>query len=653
MSNAHAGSETRTERPWGGWLASLSAADIAAGAVQFSELRTFGDAVFWLESRPNEGGRVTLLRALAGVTEELTPAPASLRTRVHEYGGAPYLPTAMGFFFVDDSRGELCLLHPGDAAGASTRVRALTCCGGRVRFADLALDARRNRLIAVCERPGTSEPENLLVALSLAGPPVGPDDLEVLHHGHDFYAAPRLSAQHDRIAFVAWDHPNMPWDGTLLYVADLSSTGACVLPTLVAGGAQEAVQQPVWCDDGALVFLSDASGYWNPWLLDASGVRAVLEDGADYGEAPWALGGATLVPLGDAWLAAVRRVDHGAELVLINRHTGFASPLPCEHAEISQLCASGAGLAFISGRSDRPAAIMHRRLQDGVETALALAPQPSMPPGTIALPRRERFRTRDGATISGLFYAPTHPDHRGPDEPPPLLVLAHGGPTARVSAALNLRTQFFTARGWAVLDVDYRGSSGHGRASRDALNGRWGALDADDCEDAARALVHAGRVDARRIAIRGSSAGGLTVLAALARGNTFGAGISVYGIGDLVALARATHKFESRYVDTLVGDAAAQRQRSPIHLAGRIRSPVLLLQGSDDRVVPPEQASAMVDTLTHLRVPVACVMYPGEGHGFRRADTLQHALLCEYAFLCRAFGIEPAEPLPALEIDLP
>ncbi len=255
--------------------------------------------------------------------------------------------------------------------------------------------------------------------------------------------------------------------------------------------------------------------------------------------------------------------------------------------------------------------------------------------------------------MSGLFYAPTHPDHHGPDAPPPLLVLAHGGPTARASAALNLRTQFFTARGWAVLDVDYRGSSGHGRAWRDALNGRWGALDADDCEDAARALVHAGRVDRRRIAIRGSSAGGLTVLAALTRGNTFSAGISVYGIGDLEALARATHKFESRYVDTLVGDAEAQRLRSPIHLADRIQSPVLLLQGSEDRVVPPEQARAMVATLTALRVPVACVEYPGEGHGFRRAATIEHALLCEYAFLCRAFGIEAAEALPELEIDLP
>jgi dipeptidyl aminopeptidase/acylaminoacyl peptidase len=644
---------TTTERPWGGWPAALGAADIAAGAVQFSELRTLGDDVFWLESRPTEGGRVTLLRATSNQPEELTPAPASLRTRVHEYGGAPYLPTPLGIFFVDDSLGEICLREFKTAAAEQPRVRVLTRCAGRIRFADFAFDAQRNRLVAVCERPGATEPENLLVALSLAGPPVCPDDLEVLHRGHDFYAAPRLTAQHDRIAFVAWDHPNMPWDGAFLYVADLNDAGSCVLPTLVAGGAHEAVQQPVWCDDGALLFLSDASGYWNPWVLDDSGMRPVLEDGADYGEAPWTLGQSTLVPLGSDWLAAVRRVDQAAELVLINRRTGFASPLPGEHAEISHLCASGAGLAFISGRSDGPSAIVCRELQDGIETRLAVAPHPAQAAGAIALPRREQFQSRDGGTVSGLFYAPTHPDHHGPDAPPPLLVLAHGGPTARVSAALNLRTQFFAARGWAVLDVDYRGSSGHGRAWRDALNGRWGALDADDCEDAARALVHAGRVDRRRIAIRGSSAGGLTVLAALTRGNTFSAGISVYGIGDLEALARATHKFESRYVDTLVGDVEAQRLRSPIHLADRIRSPVLLLQGSEDRVVPPEQARAMVATLTALRVPVACVEYPGEGHGFRRAATIEHALLCEYAFLCRAFGIEAAEALPELEIDLP
>lgn len=650
---ATVGPGTTSERPWGGWPAALRAADIAAGAVQFSELRTLGDDVFWLESRPTEGGRVTLLRATDGSPEEVTPAPASVRTRVHEYGGAAYLPTPVGVFFVDDSRGEICLRVTAPTRAEPAAVRELTCCAGRVRFADLAFDARRKRLIAVCERPGTIEPENLLVALPLAGAPVGADALDVLHRGHDFYAAPRLSPHHDRIAFVAWDHPNMPWDGTLLYVADLDDAGACVQPTLVAGGAQEAIQQPAWCEDGALLFLSDATGYWNPWLLDDSGVRPVLADGADYGDAPWSLGQSTLAPLGSEWLAAVRRVDHAAELVLINRRTGFASPLADGYAEISHLCVSGAGLAFISGRDDGPAVIVRRGLRDDDDTVLAVAPCPEQPRGSIARPMRERFRARDGATVPGLFYPPTHPEHHGPQEPPPLLVLAHGGPTARVSAALNLRTQFFTARGWAVLDIDYRGSSGHGRAWRDALNGHWGALDADDCEDAARALVHAGRVDRRRIAIRGSSAGGLTVLAALVRGNTFSAGISMYGIGDLEALARATHKFESRYVDTLVGDAALQRSRSPLHLADRIQSPVLLLQGSEDQVVPPEQARTMVTTLTRLRVPVACVEYPGEGHGFRRADTIEHALLCEYAFLCRAFGIESAEPLPTLEIDLP
>jgi acetyl esterase/lipase len=634
--------------PYGGWPSSIDAGTVAAGAGTLSELRACGGSLFWLESRPHERGRVTLLRADADGARELTPAPASIRSRVHEYGGGSYLPTAEGVFFVDDRDGEIHWLQPDGAA------LVLTACAARVRFADFALDPSRRRLLAVCERPGQAEPENLLVAVPLDGGPVGADALVPIHRGHDFYAAPRVAPDGARLAFVAWDHPNMPWDGTLLKLLIFAGDDGFAQELLVAGSAAEAVQQPLWTPDGALLFLSDLNGYWNVYRYDPSGVFCVLEDGAEYAEAPWALGQSTLAALGPDWLAAIRFGAGSGELVLVDTLRGFASPLPAEWIEYESLCPTDGGLAFIGRSAEGPPAVVVRRLADGAETILARAALPRLDATRIARAEPREFRTRDGARIHGLLYRPLNPDCRAPNDlRPPLLVTVHGGPTGRASAALNLRVQFFTSRGWAVLEVDYRGSTGYGRRYREALNGRWGELDAADCEDAARSLVHEGIVDADRIAIRGSSAGGLTVLAALSRSTLFGAGTSLYGVADLEAMTHDSHKFESRYIATLVGEPAAAAARSPVHRAQLIGSPVLFLQGSEDPVVPPVQAAAMAAALRARRVPVAHVEFAGEGHGFRQAANIERALQYEYAFYCRVFRIESASPLPPLEIESP
>jgi dipeptidyl aminopeptidase/acylaminoacyl peptidase len=634
--------------PPGGWPSPLSASAIAAGAGALTELRACDGTLYWLESRPRESGRTTLLRADDAGVHEVTPAPINVRSRVHEYGGGAYLPTRDGVFFVDDRDGDVHHL-----AADGTR-RRLTDGRGAMRFADFAYDPRRQRVLAVCERQAPGEPENLIVAIPLHDGPEGPQPLVTLHRGHDFYAAPRLSPDGTALAFVAWDHPNMPWDGSLLKLARLDDEGRTTDETVVAGSAAEAVQQPVWTDPDGLVFASDVDGYWNLYRYDASGVHCLLQDGAEYAEAPWQLGSSTIAPVGGAWLAGVRFADGAGELVLIDGARGFAAPLTAQWLECESLCAIPGAVAFIGRSADAPAAVVVRSLADGTERVIARAWLPDLPARVIARAEPRTFRARDGAIIHALLYRPQNPDCAlAPDDRPPLLVSVHGGPTARSSAALHLRTQYFTSRGWAVLEVDYRGSTGYGRRYREALNGRWGDLDVADCEDATAALLHEGLVDGRRVALRGSSAGGLTVLAALAGSRLFGAGTSLYGIGDLAALARDTHKFESRYVRSLVGDDAACARRSPIHQADRIQSPVLFLQGADDRVVPPAQADGMAAALRARRVPFAYVLFAGEGHGFRQASSVERALECEYAFYCRVFGIEPATPLPPLEIEYP
>ncbi len=641
-----------TTVPFGGWPSPLSARDIAAGVIGLQELREHDGALYWLESRPSEQGRTVLMvREADGSCRELTPAPYNVRSRVHEYGGAAYLPCAGGIFFVNFSDQRVYRIDAGQIVPVTDNT-------AERRFADFCWDSRHQRLIAVTEQhQPDQEPVNRLQALTLPADG-GLATLTTLHEGHDFYAAPRLTPGGDRLAFLCWDHPNMPWDGSQLLQAAVNESGALGNATVIAGGATESVLQPEWQSDSALLFLSDANGYWNLHRYDASGVFCVLQDGADYGAPPWLLGMRHYAVVGPRHVLASRDGD-GSELVLIDTESGFATPLSngAEATSHGSLVKWGNSVCCIDGYAAKLPAIVSYPLDGSMATTLRTAGPPPLDSVMVSTAQKLRFPTRDRSTAFANFYLPCNPQCMPPaGSRPPLLVISHGGPTAAAATGLNLRIKYYTTRGWAVVDVDYRGSSGYGREYRNALNGKWGIVDVSDCEDAVRYLAEQGHIDAERVAICGGSAGGYTTLAALTLPTTtrraFQAGASHYGIGDLRALARDTHKFESRYLHTVIGDdETALETRSPISHVDQLRCPVIFFQGSDDRVVPPNQSQSMVAALKEKGIPVAYLEFPGEGHGFRQADNIVRALEAEYQFFCRVFAIEPADPPITLEID--
>ncbi len=630
--------------PCGSWPSPITAEAIATAATSYAELRAFNGCLYWLENRPSENGRSTLLmRDGDGSIRELTPGDYFVRSRVHEYGGAAYLPTDRGVFFVNFADQNIYLVDGGAIA-------QITSTDNNTRFCDFCWDDAHQRLISVSEQHlPDQEASNLLVSVD---PEKGV--VSTLHSGRDFYASPRLSTDGKRLAFLTWDHPNMPWDGTELVVATLSASGALNDATVVAGGIAESILQPQWLAQGALLFLSDLNGFWNLYRYDSSGVYIILEDGAEYGAPAWVFGQSNYAVLDERHLVTVRFSADGSELIVVDTASGFASPLDNAWASYDSLAASTGKVHFIGGSTLAPESIVSYTLEDRTTQTVQQAGGLDLDSSWYAIAEAIEYPTRDGATAHGYFYAPNSPATTAPDdEQPPLIVMTHGGPTSRARATLALKIQYFTSRGWAVLDVNYRGSSGFGRDYRDALNGHWGIRDVNDCEDGVRHLVGQGRIDSERVAIRGGSAGGYTTLAALtlsASSHTFRAGASYYGIGDLRALARDTHKFESRYLDRLLGSDAALDERSPIHHVDRLQCPVIFLQGGQDKVVPPNQAEAMVLALREKGIPVAYLNFPEEGHGFRSGTNIQRAMEAEYAFFCRIFGIKPADELPALEI---
>ncbi len=645
--------------PYGSWPSAVSAQTLIAGVVGLTSLKTDGTHLYWLESRPEEGGRTVLLRAdvradvrderdgISVASRELTPPPFNVRSRVHEYGG--------GACTVSESDGTVFFVNFEDQnlyrISGNDEVTRITHSGPEIRFADFVLDADRNRLISVVEHHHPDrEPTNFIGAIDLTS-----GDLTTLTEGHDFYAAPRLSPDNGRLAFIAWDHPNMPWDGTTLELAELNPAGDPTQIHSIAGGARESVQQPVWQSDEALLFISDVNGFWNLYRYDSSGIYCVLEDGADYAGPAWAFDARSFLLIDAEHVIVRRQGPDGEELVLVNTRTTLATPLTESGASrvafASPVRLNGA-VCYVASFRDRMPAIERMPLSGGAPATIATAGGPAFNPGDIAVGSPLSFPTRDGAEAHGFFYEPTSSDWQGPEgERPPLLVLSHGGPTGATSASLSLAIQYYTSRGWAVLDVNYRGSSGYGRDYRSALNGQWGILDVTDCEDGVRYLVGAGKVDGDRVAIRGGSAGGYTTLAALTTTQTFRAGASHYGIGDLSALARDTHKFESRYLDGLLGSEGALVERSPINHLDAFNCPVIFFQGSDDKVVPPNQSQAMASALRSKGIPVAYLEFAGEGHGFRDASNIIRSIEAEYAFFCRVFSITPADDLPELDID--
>jgi dipeptidyl aminopeptidase/acylaminoacyl peptidase len=637
-----------TRAPFGTWPSPITAEVATAGIKGFSALcidALDDDALYWLESRPDERGRTTLMRHDANGTRELTPAPFNVRSRVHEYGGGALLVARGNAYVVDLVEQNI---HAVDVETGS--LRAVTTSSVEDRFADMVLDERRRRLVCVRERHDGDVVTNSLVAVDLAS-----GGITTLHARHDFYAAPRISADGSHLCFLSWDHPNMPWDGTQLQLAVLQSDGTLGEATVVAGGADESIVQAEFVGNGhRLVFASDRTGWWNLHSYDASGLYCIHQDAAEFGLPHWQFGTRTFTPLSGTHVASLRMENGGTDVVLMDIDSGMVTPLELDWAHFDAPIARGHTLYLIAHAPDRHSAVIAVDLGNRQQRIVASAGKLPVPATFLAAPESVRFPTRDGHSAHAYFYPPQHAEFDGvEDERPPLIVMSHGGPTSAARVGLNMRIQYYTSRGWAVVDVNYRGSTGFGRAYRDALKARWGIVDVQDCEDAVAFLAANGRIDPDRVAIRGGSAGGYTTLAALCFGNRFKAGASHYGVGDLEALARDTHKFESRYLDSLIGPYPERqdlyRDRSPIHHVDRLECPVIVLQGLEDRIVPPNQAEAIVAAVARKGLPMAYVAFADEAHGFRDADNIRRALASEHAFFSRVFGID-APDLVDLEI---
>ena len=620
---------------YGTWPSPIDAELVATASTRYGNLRAGDGALYWLEGRPLEGGRSALVRHDRAGRTELTPVPFDARSRVYEYGGGAFCVGAKEIYFVDNAEQNIHAVPLGDDVARPAKPRAITRSGPDERFGDLVWDG--SAVLAVREThgaradPSTGEPVHDLVRVDVAS-----GEVRVLHRGHDFYAAPTPAAN-GRLAFLVWDHPNMPWDGTQLLVAEYAN-GRARNATVVAGGAAESIAQPAWCGE-RLLFVSDAGGYWNLHAYDETGVYPLLAEEAEHAGPAWQLGDSHYVVIG-AQHAVVRRVQQGVpSLAVVDLERGLASPLHDGCSSYSALARTRSGVAFLAGAPDRPPRVVELHLRSrelAVIDGPAAAPVPA---DVVSAPETITFPS-GGGEAHAFFYPPRNGSRQGPaGELPPLLVTTHGGPTSSASADLSWRAQFYTSRGWAVADVNYRGSTGYGRAYREQLNGAWGVADVEDCAACVRHLAAAGRVDANRVAIRGGSAGGYTTLAALAFTNVFRVGASHYGIGDLAALDRDTHKFESRYVGTLTGGGDAIEARSPLRHAARLNCPVIFLQGADDKVVPPGQAEAMRDALAAKGIAVEHLLFPGEGHGFRQAKNIRRAVAAEHAFFQKVFGI--------------
>jgi dipeptidyl aminopeptidase/acylaminoacyl peptidase len=637
--------------PYGSWQSPITAALLAEGAVGLADPEPTAEGVYWIEQRPAEGGRyVVVRRTPEGETSDVTPPGFSARTRVHEYGGGARFLHGETVFFAnfDDQR-----LYRQDAGSAPRPITPEPQTPAALRYADGRLTPDGRLIICVRESHRDEVVVNELVAL----PPDGSTEPRVLASGSDFYSFPRVSPDGRTLAWTCWDHPRMPWDGTELWVAELSAEGALGEPLLVAGGPLESVFQPAWSPDGVLHFVSDRSGWWNLYRRGGTADEALAPMEAEFAVPQWIFGLSTYAFLPDGAIGCAYGSEGMGRLGLLRPGQGRVEDLETSHvpAGLPTLRSHGSQLTFVGASATEARAVVSLDVESGALEVLARSLEQPIDPAYISIPRSLEFPTDGGLSAHALFYSPRNDDvEPPPGERPPLLVVSHGGPTAQAESALDPEIQFWTSRGFAVVDVNYGGSTGYGREYRERLRGRWGEVDTADCLNAARHLAEAGEVDGQRLAIRGGSAGGYTTLCALAFHDLFDAGASYYGVADAELLAKDTHKFESRYLDGLIGPypqaAAVYRERSPIHAADRISCPVILFQGLEDEIVPPSQAEKMITALERNGIPYAYLAFEGEQHGFRRAETIQRTLESELYFYSRILGFEAADPVEAVAI---
>jgi dipeptidyl aminopeptidase/acylaminoacyl peptidase len=644
--------------PYGSWKSPISSDLIVSSSIRLGAIAINGGYVYWNEGRPTEGGRNVIMRYDSeGNYREMTPASINVRSLVHEYGGGEYLVDDGRIYFSNFS--DRCIYRK--VGGGSCKPLTTE---SAYRYADFVWSRLYGKLICVCEdHTAEGEPINTLVAVNTSNG----EDIQVLVSGADFYASPCLNATGDKLAWISWNHPNMPWDGTELWIADLVETEIGVIaiqnPQLVAGSENESIFQSRWSPDGNLCFVSDRTGWWNLYrssMDNLANIQSLAPLEAEFGLPQWVFGLSTYDFTDDSKILSSYTQYGKSHLVILdpeNLEAGLRE-ISLPFTSISGVQCEGDRVVFHGGSATEPTAIVVLDITNGTWQKVRVASDLQIDPDYISAAQPVEFPTENGKTAHGLFYPPKNRDLQAkPSEKPPLLVKSHGGPTASTSGSLSLGIQYWTSRGFAVLDVNYGGSTGYGREYRDRLKGNWGIVDVDDCANGAKFLADKGLVDGDRLAISGGSAGGYTTLCALTFRDDFKAGASHYGICDLEALATDTHKFESRYLDSLIGKYPEQKdlyiQRSPIHFTDKLSCAIAFFQGLEDKVVPPNQAEMMVEALRQKGLPVAYVSFEGEQHGFRKAENIKRALDGEFYFYSQIFGFKPADEIEAISLENP
>ena len=633
--------------PYGSWKSPITAEIVAGGEIGLEQIRIDGRDIYWIERRAREGGRkVIVRRANDGSMSDVTPAGFNARTRVHEYGGGDFSISNGTIVFSNFADQRLYLQKLGTAPQPLTPADNL-------RYADGQIDRRRNLFICVREdHSGAGEAVNTLVRIDFDGGNAG----EIIVSDNDFYSSPRLSPDGSQLAWLTWNHPNMPWDGTELWLGEIREDGSLVESRKIAGGVDESIGQPQWSPDGVLHFVSDRTGWWNLYRYSENRVEPLCPMEAEFGAPQWVFGGSLYGFASDKQIVCSYSKNGNDYLATLDTAAKTLRDIELPFSAISQLRIKENCVVFIGASSTETSAVVALDLSTKQFEVLRRSRETAVDAGYLSEARAIEFSTEQGLTAHGYFYAPKNRDYAAPaNEKPPLLVMSHGGPTSSSSASLKYSIQYWTSRGVAVLDVNYGGSSGYGRAYRERLNGQWGVVDVDDCANGARYLAERGEVDANRLAIRGGSAGGYTTLCALTFRKAFKAGASHYGISDLEALVKDTHKFESRYMDRLIGPYPERRDlyvaRSPIHFTDRLNCAMIIFQGLEDKVVPPNQAVKMVEAVCAKQLPVAYLTFEGEQHGFRKAENMKRVLEAELYFYSKVFSFELADPVEPVEIE--
>ena len=637
----------KTIAPYGSWKSPITTDLINAKKITFMQHCVDGDDIYWSELRPYENGRYVLMRRTPdGNVSECTPPEYYVRSRVHEYGGGAFTVHQGVIYFVNFKDQHLYrqpvngtpeLLTPGDG----------------YRYADLVVDEKRNRLICIREdHTGEGEAVNTIVSIDLNGN----DNGKILVEGNNFYSTARLSPDGKRLAWLTWNHPNMPWDGTELWVADVLEDGTLQNPYHITGSATESIFQPEWSPDGVLHFVAEYTGWWNLYRWADGKAEALCPMDAEFGNPQWVFHLTTYGFISAGKIICAYKQNGTWNLATLDTGEKKLTPIETPFTEIRNIYCGNGFVIFRGGAATQPDVIARFDDTTGNVETIRQAFKFDLEVEDLSTPKPIEFPTTDGKTAHALYYAPQNIHYEAPQgEQPPLLVISHGGPTAATLAILDFDIQYWTSRGFAVVDVDYGGSTGYGRKYRQRLNGNWGIVDVDDCCNAALYLAEQGLADKNRLAIRGGSAGGYTTLACLAFKDVFKAGASYFGISDMESLAKETHKFESRYCDSMIGPYPESKdiyyERSPINFIQNFNCPIILFQGDEDKIVPPNQSQLMFDAVRAKGIPTAYILFEDEQHGFRKADSIKRALEGELYFYSKIFRFDTADKIEPIQIE--